>query len=148
MTERIRSDGSAVETIRATVERSGGTRRPEVRLPDERIGDVPEDVARVVVDGTEYHAPVVSGAGTTALRGAYANPRRARRREGTDHLAEWVDERGIGFGRSVHFDVVVPGEQHGLREPGEDVVYEVQRGPDEALQEIARDVATGDSEET
>lgn len=140
MTERIRSDGSAVETIRATVARSGGTRRPEVRLPADRADELPDELARVTIDGSEYHAPVASGSGTAALRGAYANPRRARERDGTDHLAEWVEDRGIDFGRSVLLDIVVPGEQFGLRAPGEEAVYEVRRGPSTDLQDIARDI--------
>ena len=101
MTERIRSDSPAVETIRATVTRSGGTRRPEVRLPPDSAAAVPD---------------------------------------GTDHLAAWIDDRGIDFGRSVLLDVVVPGEQFGLRAPGEEVVYEVRRGPASDLQDIARDL--------
>lgn len=142
MTERIRSDGSAVETIRATVARSGGTRRPEVRLPADRADELPPDTARVTIDGSEYHAPIVGGSGTAALRGAYANPRRARERDGTDHLAEWVEDCGIDFGRSVLLDVVVPGEQFGLRAPGETAVYEVRQGPASDLQDIARDLDT------
>lgn len=141
MTERVRSDG--VETIRATVERSGGTRRPEVRLPAGRAGDLPEGPIRVTIEGTEYHAPVVTGSKSTALRGAYANARRARERDGTDHLATWIDDREIGFGRSVLLDVIVPGEQYGLRAPGEDVVYAVRREPSTGLQDIARDVEEG-----
>jgi hypothetical protein len=138
VTERIHSDG--VETIRATVERSDGTRRPEVRLPEERAEDLPEGPIRVTIDGTGYHAPLVSGAGGTTLRGAYANPRRARERGGTDHLAAWVDDREIDFGRSVLLDVVVPGEQFGLRAPGEEAVYEVRREPPNDLRNIARDI--------
>lgn len=138
MTERIRSDG--VETIRATVERSGGTHRPAISLPADRADDLPESPIRVTVGGTQYHAPLVSGADGVALRGAYANPRRARDRDGTDHLAAWVDDRGIDFGRSVLLDVVVPGEQYGLRAPGEDVVYTVRQGASTDLQDIARDL--------
>jgi hypothetical protein len=140
VTDRIRSDGTAVETIRATVARSGGTRRPEVRLPPDRADAIAGDVARITIDGSEYHAPVAEGSGTTALRGAYANPRRAREREGTDHLAAWVEDRGIGFGRSVLVDVVVPGEQFGLRAPGEEAVYEVRAGASSDLRDIARDL--------
>lgn len=140
MTERIRSDSPAVETIRATVARSGGTRRPEVRLPPDSAAAVPDGAVRLVIGGSEYHAPVASVSGTTALRGAYATPPRARKRDGTDHLAAWIDDRGIDFGRSVLLDVVVPGEQFGLRAPGEEAVYEVRRGPASDLQDIARDL--------
>lgn len=138
MTERIHSDG--VETVRATVERDGGTRRPVVSLPADHGDDLPDSPIRVTIDGTRYHAPLVSRNGETALRGAYANPRRARESNGTDHLTAWVDDRAIGFGRSVLFDVVVPGEAYGLRAPGEDVVYTIRHGPSSDLREIARDL--------
>lgn len=146
MTERIRSDSPAVETVRATVARSGGTRRPEIRVPDDRAGDLPdgddasEEVVRVVIDGSAYHAPVARRSGGAALRGAYDNARRARERDDTDHLAAWVADRGIDFGRSVLLDVVVPGEQYGLRAPGEEAVYTVRQGPASGLQDIARDL--------
>ncbi len=138
MPERIKSD--SVETIRATVERSGGTRRPEVHLPADHAGELPETPIRVIIGETEYHAPVVSRVEGVALRGAYANARRARERDGTDHLVEWIDDRGIGFGRSVLIDLVVPGEEYGLRAPGEDVVYTVRQGPPTNLQDIASDL--------
>lgn len=140
MTERIRSDSTTVETIRATVARSGGTRRPEVRLPSGDADELPDDVVRIVIGGSEYHAPMESASGTVALRGAYGNARRARERDGTDHLAEWIDDRGLDFGRSVLVDIVVPGEQYGLRAPGEEAVYTVRQGPSKGLQDIARDV--------
>lgn len=140
MTDRIRSDSPAVETIRATVARSGGTYRPEVRLPSDRGDELPADVARVTIDATEYYTPVTDGSGTVALRGAYANARRARTREGTDYLAEWTEDRGIEFGRSVLVDIVVPGEQFGLRAPGDGAIYEVRREPSTDLQDIARDL--------
>lgn len=140
MTDRIRSDSPSVETVRATVARSGGTRRPEVRVPDSRAGDLPSDVVRVVLDGAEYHAPVANVSGATALRGAYDNARRAREREGTDRLAAWVADRDLDFGRSVLLDIVVPGEQYGLRAPGEEAVYAVRQGPSSDLQDIARDL--------
>ncbi len=139
MPERITSDG--VETIRATVKRSGGTRRPEVHLPSNRADELPESPIRIVIGGTEYHAPIVSGADGVVLRGAYANARRARERDGTDHLAGWIDNRGIEFGRSVLVDVVVPGEEYGLRAPGDEVVYTVRQGPPTDLQDIAGDLA-------
>ena len=140
MTERIRSDSPAVETIRATVARSGGTRRPEVRLPPDSAAAVPDGAVRLVIGGSEYHAPVASVSGTTALRGAYDNARRARERDGTDRLAEWIADRDLDFERSVLLDVVIPGEQYGLRAPGEEAVYAVRQGPANDLQDIARDL--------
>jgi len=143
--ERIRSDSPSVETVRATVARSGGTRRPEVRLPADRPdglfpGDGSEAVVRVVLDGSEYHAPVANVSGTTALRGAYDNARRARERDGTDRLAEWIADRNLDFERSVLLDIVIPGEQYGLRAPGEEAVYAVRQGPANDLQDITRDL--------
>lgn len=135
MPERVRSD--AVETIRADLARSGGTSRPEVRVPAADADSLPEDVVRVSIDGHLYHAPVVAVADGISLRGAYDNRRRAKEREGTDRLAEWVDSVGLAFGRTVLLDVVVPETQYGLRAPGDEAVYRVQSSPAGDLQDIA-----------
>lgn len=141
MAERVASDHPSVTTVRGTLVRRGGTRRPAVELPAEEREALPaEGAIRLVVDGRERHAPVGERDETRAILGAYDNARRARDREGGDRLAEWVNERDLGFGRSVLVDVVEPGEAYGLRVPGEEAVYEVDRGPAESLRRIAEDV--------
>lgn len=133
MAERVSSDHPSVETVRATVERAGGTRRPEVRLPEGELDERPGGVVRLVVDDREYHAPVEGG----TIHGAFDNARLARERTGTNHLAEWIRDRGIDFGRSVLVDVVVPGERYGARLPGEEAVYAAVDPPSRSLRDIA-----------
>lgn len=153
MGERVGSDHPSVRTIRGTLVRRGGTRRPAVEVPAEDSDSLPtEGTVRLVIGDRERHAPVgerggtntIGGAGasggTRAFFGAYDNARRAREREGRDRLAEWVNERDLDFGRSVLVDVVEPGEVYGLRVPGEEAVYEARRGPAESLRNIAEDL--------
>ena len=153
MADRVGSDNPSVTTIRGTLTRRGGTRRPAVALPaDERDALPAEGTVRLVIDGRERHAPVgerggasagglgSESSGTRAFFGAYDNARRARERDGTDRLAEWVEARGLDFGRSVLVDVVEAGEVYGLRVPGEESVYEAERGPAASLRSIAEDL--------
>ncbi|HKJ60192.1 MAG TPA: hypothetical protein VKA37_13255, partial [Halobacteriales archaeon] len=134
-------DHPSVTTLRGELVRRGGTRRPAVEVsPDDREALPTGRTVRLVVDGRERHAPVDERGGTRAFLGAYDNARLARERDGRERLAEWVEARGLEFGRSVLVDVVDPGEVYGLRAPGEDVVYEVERGPAESLRRIAEDL--------
>lgn len=141
MAERVGNDHPSVTTLRGTLVRRGGTRQPAVELPAEERDALPaEGTVRLVVDGRQRHAPVGKRGETRAVFGAYDNARRGREREGRDRLAEWVDERGLEFGRSVLVDVVEADEVYGLRIPGEEAVYEVQRGPTGSLRQIAEDL--------
>ena len=141
MGERVGSDHPAVTTLRGTLVRRGGTRRPAVELPDVECEALPADgQVRVVVDGRQRHAPVGDRGGTRAIYGAYDNARLARERSGEDRLAAWVDDRDLDFGRSVLVDVVEDGELYGLRVPGEEAVYEADRGPTDSLRRIAEDL--------
>lgn len=133
MADRVSSDHPSVHAIRATVERAGSTRRPEVRLPASDADRVPDGVVRLVVDGREYRAPVDGD----VIRGAYGNARLARERDGTNRLAAWIDEHDLGFGRAVLVDVVVPEFRFGLRRPGEQAVYDASEPPDGGLRDIA-----------
>ncbi|PSQ43749.1 hypothetical protein BRD14_02575 [Halobacteriales archaeon SW_5_68_122] len=132
----VSSDG--VKTVRAEIVESGALDRPKLRVPD---GTIPEGVVRVEADRTTYHAPVeVSLDGDLEVRGLYDNPRMARQRDGDNHLAEWVEAAGLEPGRTALVDVVVDGEQYGLRAPGEDAVYRVVEAADDDLASIAEDV--------
>lgn len=151
---RVPSDADDVPSVRVSVARSGGTRRPCVRLPDDdALGDRVEsgrcdalgvaagDLVRVVIGGTERHARVAAGADGRLLRGAFDDRRRARDPgTGANRLVEWLDAGGLEPGASVVLDVVVPGELYGLRAPGERVVYDATRGPRSSLADIADDV--------
>jgi hypothetical protein len=142
--DRVASDGEAVTTYRARLARSGGTRRPCLRLPDDVDVDAGEFV-RLVLDGDEYHARVESDSRGRLIRGAYDNRRLAREDgDGENRLVEWV--RGIDreTGRSVDLDEVTPGYLYGARVPGERAVYAVTRRPDDSLSSIAEGL-DGDS---
>ncbi|MFD1632610.1 DUF7112 family protein [Haloplanus ruber] len=140
MSDRVASDGDAVTTYRAELARSGGTRRPCLRLPDDAALD-PGEFVRLVLDGDEYHARVDADASGLLLRGAYDNRRLARSdREGTNRLVEWVRGTDLEAGRSVDFDEVTPGHLYGARVPGRRTVYTVTRQPDDSLAAIAEDL--------
>ncbi|SDZ95830.1 hypothetical protein SAMN04488065_1427 [Haloplanus vescus] len=137
MSDRVASDGEAVATYRARLARSGGTRRPCLRLPDD-IDIEAGTIVRLVLDGTEYHARVESDAQGALIRGAYDNRRLARSDdEGTNRLVEWVRDTDRETGQSVDFDEVTPGYLYGVRVPGKRAVYTVTRQPDSSLSSIA-----------
>lgn len=139
MTERVPSDHPSVDTYRARLARSGSTRRPCLRVPEE--ADLRADeILRLILDGTEYHARVQSGGSSDlVITGAYHNRRLAREdgSEGENHLLAWFDANDLDIGDSLEFDEIDPGDVYGLRVPGKRAVYEVARGPDDSLAAIA-----------
>ncbi|QWC20157.1 hypothetical protein [Halorubrum sp. 2020YC2] len=151
---RVPSDGEDVSSVRVSLARSGSTRRPCVRLPDDdaldgrvesgscdELGVSAGDIVRVAIDREEHHARVASDSKGRLLRGAFDNRRLAREGgEGANRLVEWIDANGREPGEGVVLDVVVPGELYGLRIPGERTVYDANRGPRSSLADIARDV--------
>jgi len=141
VSDRVASDGEAVTTYRARLARSGGTRRPCLRLPDDAPLDG-GDLIRLVLDGDEYHARVEADADGRLVRGAYDNRRLARAdrgggAEGENRLVAWVRAVGRETGQSVDFDEVTPGYLYGVRVPGRRAVYSVTRRPDSSLSSIA-----------
>ncbi|MFC6905153.1 DUF7112 family protein [Halalkalicoccus tibetensis] len=141
--DRISSENPAVETLRATVARHGGSRK-RIDLPE---GSLPEgEVVRLVIDGTTYHAKVEGGfADGPHISGAYESPDMARERTGTDHLGSWLEDVGRSVDGSVLVDVIEPDFAYGLREPGEEAVYEAVEKPKESLANIARNLEDADS---
>ena len=151
---RVPSDGEDVCSVRVSLARSGGTRRPCVRLPaddalDGRVesgscdalGVSQGDLIRVAFDREEHHARVAADSRGRLLRGAFDNRRLAREAgAGTNRLTDWLDANDRGPDDTVVLDVVVPGELYGLRNPGERTVYDANRGPRSSLADIARDV--------
>ena len=139
MVDRVAADNPSVETVRATLARAGRTDRPKIELPE--AFPVPDGPVRLVLDGQECHAVVdLSLDETLEIRGVYGSVVEARAGEDSDRLVDWVDDRDLGFGRSVLVDVVQVGHHYGLRAPGEHAVYET-RERDEGLAAIAEDVA-------
>ncbi|MES3161911.1 MAG: hypothetical protein PPP55_10145 [Halorubrum sp.] len=151
---RVPSDDESVAAIRVDLARSGATRRPCVRLPDDAdLGERVEsgtcdrlrltagDLVRVVIDREERYARVASDSRGRLLRGAFDDRRRARTDgEGQNRLVDWLESHDCGPGDVVVLDVVVPGELYGLRIPGERTVYDATRGPRSSLADIARDL--------
>ncbi|MFB6131333.1 MAG: hypothetical protein ABEJ28_10995 [Salinigranum sp.] len=137
MPDRVPSDSPSVTTLRASLARSGGTRKPCLRLPD-GVDLEPGDLFRLVLDGRERHARVDGDASGALVRGAYDNRRLARNPgEGENRLVEWCRAIDRGPGEAVELDEVDPGYLYGLRVPGKRAVYEVTRRPDESLAAIA-----------
>ncbi len=151
---RVPSDDESVASVRIDLARSGGTRRPCVRIPTDaeldgrvesgtcdRLELEPGDLVRVVIDGDERHARVESDSRGRLLRGAFDDRRRARSgTEGPNRLTEWLADIDRDPGDVVVLDVVVPGELYGLRAPGERTMYDATRGPRSSLADIARDL--------
>ncbi len=137
MPERLPSDHPSVITERGELARSGGMRRPCLRLPDGF--DVESgDYVRLVLDGTDYHARVSEDASGFLIRGAYDNRRLAREPDGAkNRLVEWVEESSRGVESSVEVDEVVPGFLYGVRVPGKRTVYSVTEKPNDSLSSIA-----------
>lgn len=140
MADRLPSDHASVRTERAAVARSGGTRRPCLRLPDSLNLDS-EDLIRLVLDGDEYHARVQADSSGLLLRGAYdlrseaKDPGRAENR-----LVEWLQTNDCEPDDALDLDVLESGERYGLRLPGERVVYKDMSSPGSSLQDIATDL--------
>ena len=142
MPERVPSDHPSVTTYRAHLQRSGGTRRPCLRLPAQvEIAD--GDFVRLVLDGTEYHAAVTSDTKGLVLRSAHNNRRMARERDGENRLVEWADAVGRDPGDAVELDEVEPGTLYGLREPGARAVYTATETPRDSLSAIAERLERG-----
>ncbi|WP_152040813.1 DUF7112 family protein [Salinigranum salinum] len=135
MPERVPSDHPSVATYRTSLERSGGTRRPCLRLP--AAAAVDEGIVRLVLDGDAFYAPVTRDTTGLVVRGAYDNRRMAREREGTNRLVEWADSVGRDPGDAVEFDEVDPGALYGLRVPGARAVYTAIETPRDSLSAIA-----------
>ncbi|MFB6251633.1 MAG: hypothetical protein ABEI27_08110 [Halobellus sp.] len=137
MAERVPSDHTAVTNLRATLARSGGIRRPCLRLPDDAAVEA-DDVIRLLLDGTTTHARVESDSRGMLLRGAYDNERLARDPpDGENQLVGWCRTHDRSPDDTVVLDELDPGFCYGLREPGNRLVYNVPRRPDESLQDIA-----------
>ncbi len=139
MSERLPSDSDAIVTHRAELIRLGGTRTQCLRLPDAVGDDIDEgDRLTLIFGGDEYYSLVESDARGQVVRGAFDNRRLARTpTEGTNRLGQWLRELRRETGNSVEIDVVVAGEQYGLRAPGERAVYTVKQGPRDSLASIA-----------
>jgi hypothetical protein len=149
MADRIASDAPTVETHRAHLTRSGGTRLPALDVPAEASLSGGEQI-RLVLDGHQYHARVERGAAGPVIRGAYDTASDLRIVDGedghvspgdlTNRLVEWSRTVGREPDDAVDFDEIDPGYHYGVRVPGERAVYELLQRPDSGLQDIARNL--------
>lgn len=137
MDDRISHDHPTVETVDGTVERFGRTTRPTIRLPN-GLAVQAGDLLRVVAGDREYRTVVESRAeGVLAITTLAESPRQARTPgSGPNVLPDWIRERDLDFGRTVHVDVVATGFRYGLRAPGETATY-ATGAPDDDLSSIA-----------
>lgn len=151
---RFTSEDESVPSLRVHLARSGGTRRPCVRLPDDteldrhlETGDLDRleldeaDVFRLFIDRETHHARIDADSRGLVLRGAFENRRLARSPgRGENRLVEWLRGNGREEGDPLLLDVLVPGDAYGLRLPGEREVYDVEAGPPGSLADIASDL--------
>ncbi|WP_435061985.1 DUF7112 family protein [Halobaculum sp. EA56] len=141
MTDRLASDADDVTSLRAHLARSGGTRLPCLRIPEEADLSAGDEI-RLVLDGDQRHARVTGDSRGLLVRGAYDDRRRMREAaegaaDAENRLVEWARGHGRGPGDAVELDEVDPGYLYGLRVPGERAAYAVTRRPDEGLRDIA-----------
>jgi hypothetical protein len=141
--ERVPSDHPSVTTYRTHLRRSGGTRRPCLRLPADVAAEA-GDIVRLVLDGDECHAPVTSDTKGLVVRSAHDNRRMARERDGENRLVEWATAVGRDPNDAVELDEVEPGTLYGLRVPGVRAVYSATETPRDSLSAIAERLERGD----
>lgn len=137
MPDAIPSDHPTIESFRVECSQVGRTGRLQLLLPS-TLDLEDGDLVQLSIAGDRAHARVDSTLdGEPTVEGAYANRRLARTGEGTNLLAEWLDETGHGPGSTLVVDEVTAGYAYGLREPGARVTYEPPDPPDSTLADIA-----------
>lgn len=141
MSDRLASDAAEVTSHRARLARSGGTRLPCLRVPEEADLSAGDEI-RLVLDGDQHHATVTSDSNGLLVRGAYDDRKRMREAgtaggDAENRLVEWARDHDREPGDAVELDEVDPGYLYGLRVPGERAVYTVTKRPDKGLQDIA-----------
>lgn len=150
MADRVASDHPSVTTLEATITRRGRTSRPELHLPATTRAYFPVgELVRLVVLGTERHAPVEQRQERVAITGAFETPRLATAPETTtNYLREWLETTDRTFGRTALIDVIVPEYRYGLRVPGETTVYDASNPPAESLRQIAATLDDSTADDT
>jgi hypothetical protein len=139
MTDRVPSDHASVRTVRGQLARSGGTRRPCLRLPDELADSLDAgDFVRLVLDGDATHARVSEDANGLVVRGAYDDKSLAREPgDAPNRLVEWVEANDRPIDSAVEIDEVEAGYFYGVRVPGRRAVYSPSTPPKDSLSSIA-----------
>jgi hypothetical protein len=136
--DRIPSDNPSVTTFDATLERRGRLDRPKVVLDAGRAAPPTDEVVRLHLDGDEYRVYPTENGGKVEIDGAYDTPDAARDpRNAENRLTEWVESKGLDYGRTVHLDCIEAEFAYGLRAPGERTVYPAVEKPSGSLSDIA-----------
>lgn len=136
--DRVRHDHPSIETATGTVGTRGATDRPTIRLHADQSGIQADEIARIVLDGAVRYGAFRRFGDRLECAGIYDTPDAARAPGSRpDRLRDWLDARELGSGRTVHVDIIHPGERYGLRAPGETVRYDVPPQPDSTLRSIA-----------
>ncbi|WP_207591463.1 DUF7112 family protein [Halomontanus rarus] len=142
MADRISSDHSSVQTVRATLTETTTGVRLEVPSEDRELVPV-DEVVRIVLDGDELFAKPERqlGGEDVHIPGVYETPDFARDpRQGTDRLSEWREDENVRLGGSVLLDVVESDFLYGVRSPGETAYYDAREPPSDSLASIAKDL--------
>lgn len=120
--------------------------QPKLVLPSD-TELFPETVVNIVLDGHRYHARIDwDFDDTPEIRSIRDNTRLAREGEGeredtsANRLHEWFETSDLGFGRSVHVDIIEPNHLYGVRLPGEQAIYTDIPKPKRSLSDIANDL--------
>jgi hypothetical protein len=115
---------------------------PKLVLPEDPNRELfPESVVNIVLAGQQYHARIERNFdGIPEIRAVRDNSRLAREGEGENRLHEWFEVSDIGYGRSVHIDVVERDHLYGVRLPGDQAIYTNIPKPNSSLTDIARDL--------
>lgn len=121
---------------------------PKLVLPEDADSDSDTELfpesnssVHVVLSGQQYHARIErSFDGIPEIRAVRDNARLAREGEGENRLHEWFEASDLGYGRSVHVDVVEQDHLYGVRLPGDRAIYTDTPKPNSSLADIARDL--------
>lgn len=142
MVDSIPHDHPSVESVRATLQRAGRMNHPKLVLPDDANTELfPESVVHFVLSGQQYHARIERNFDEVPeIRSVRDNSRLVREREGENRLHEWFEANDLGYGRSVHIDVIEPDHLYGVRLPGDRMIYTDIPKPNSSLTDIARDL--------
>lgn len=137
MPDRIPSDHESLTSHRVHLGTVGGTRRLQLPLPEALTCAPGETIFLSLGEHGTYSCLDKSMTGDPVIRGAYANRRLARDRDGDNEFRSWLRERDLTAGDVLVLDVLTAGFAYGLREPGTRVVYDPPREPDSSLSAIA-----------
>lgn len=139
MPTHITHDAPSITTVSGQVGHRGSTTRPVVTCDHVEALSTGTTV-RLVLDGHQFFTvPRPSSRDAVQFTGAYDTTGGVRDADAENRLIEWVDDRDLAVGRTVHVDVIDEGFRYGFRAPGESATYAASE-PVTDLTDIARDL--------